>query len=841
MISRTVQKKGRGTGLKRPQQPPAPPFLGLTRKQWLLAAAAFVVLVAALTREPAREALRPEDIDTSKPAEQEIRAAFYFETIDQTATKEAREAAMSEVPDYYRVYRERVHQQLNRLRERIARVNGQQEAVQQAVLEALRDSDSTEPVEEVAARAVQTFTERLKERPEWEDMPSAPVLATWLRPDLDSLPERVFESAEQPPKEAAENNEDAPAESPRATVALEPDEPAQFNFGTAGTLADLSLEALEYVLTKGVRLNEENAEKRIVILRDAPVGDLQVSTEQMLTETPAVEEATEALSARLLDTAKKAARGTEGKAQWTPLHEAALAMARPAVNDTVQYDRVYTAGARARAGESVAPEMKEVEAGLIIQERGKRWTAQSYSDVKTYLTLLQSDREPVQKVLANAVANAILAALVLLSLFKSMGILRGGPAAKTSNPLSLALLLMCATLVLGRLVSYFEPTGFIIPVAATGILFAILVNVRLAAMVSALTAVLVSIQFGYDWRLLMVSAAMGLTGAFSIFRVRRRSDMAGASIKATVVGMVAMAAILLGTDALFNQTALNRLLLIACNGGICLLLVPGVLSPLERLFGITTDIQLLEYSDRNNEVLSMLAIKAPATYAHSQMLGDLAEAAADAIGANGLLARVCAYYHDIGKLGRSEYFSENQQGANVHDKMPPRLSARAIAAHVVRGAELAREYHLPKPIIDGILEHHGTGFIGYFYNQALEQQKHGDVREEDFRYPGPKPQRPETAILMICDATESGVRSIKNPNHERVREFVDKIIAARSADRQFDDCNLTLKQLDTIAEVVTNRLMTSMHTRVSYDKASDDAGEQEANAENVVYIQRNPK
>jgi putative nucleotidyltransferase with HDIG domain len=155
------------------------------------------------------------------------------------------------------------------------------------------------------------------------------------------------------------------------------------------------------------------------------------------------------------------------------------------------------------------------------------------------------------------------------------------------------------------------------------------------------------------------------------------------------------------------------------------------------------------------------------------------------------MARVCAYYHDIGKMRRSEYFCENQQGYNIHDELSPRLSARAIAAHVIQGAEMAREHHLPQPIIDGILEHHGTCLIGYFYQQAQKQQKHGDVKEDDFRYPGPKPQRPETAILMICDAVESGVRSIKNPNEERVREFVDKIIAARNADRQFDDCNLT--------------------------------------------------
>ena len=315
---------------------------------------------------------------------------------------------------------------------------------------------------------------------------------------------------------------------------------------------------------------------------------------------------------------------------------------------------------------------------------------------------------------------------------------------------------------------------------------------------------------------------MSLAGVFSIFRVRRRSDMASSSLAATIAGGLAMIAVPLAMDKFQDESTIRRLFLIGLNGGICLLAVPAVLSPLERLFGITTDIQLLEYSDFNNELLGQLAVEAPGTSAHSRMLGDLAEAAVDAIGANGLLARVCALYHDIGKMRRSEYFSENQTGYNIHDDLSPRMSARAIAAHVIQGAELAREYHLPKPIIDGILEHHGTCLIGYFYQQAVKQQKHGDVSEDDFRYPGPKPQRPETAILMICDAVESGVRSIKNPNEERVRDFVDKIVAARSADRQFDDCNLTLKQLDTISEVVAQRTLSNLHTRVEYPSMREE-------------------
>jgi putative nucleotidyltransferase with HDIG domain len=326
---------------------------------------------------------------------------------------------------------------------------------------------------------------------------------------------------------------------------------------------------------------------------------------------------------------------------------------------------------------------------------------------------------------------------------------------------------------------------------------------------------------------------MCLAGVFSIRVVRRRSDMARASVKATVIGFVAVSAYLLAMGTLFSEDALRMLLLIGLNGLLCLFLVPGLLSPLERVFGITTDIQLLEYSDLNNEILSRMAIEIPATNAHSQRLGQLAEAAADAIGANGLLAQVCAYYHDIGKLKRPEYFAENQTGVNIHDDLSPRLSARAIASHVLEGAEMAREMHLPKPIVDGILEHHGTSLISFFYQEALAQQKHGDVREEDFRYPGPKPQRRETAILMICDAAESGVRTIKNPNEERIREFVDKIVKARADDGQFDECDLTLKDLDTIKEIVTSRLVSFAHERIAYP---DQKEEKDTRPPNVVAL-----
>jgi hypothetical protein len=400
--------------------------------------------------------------------------------------------------------------------------------------------------------------------------------------------------------------------------------------------------------------------------------------------------------------------------------------------------------------------------------------------------------------------------------------------------LSVALLIIGATVVMGRIAAFIEPSGLVVPCVASAILLAILTNTRVAVLAGFLMAMLISVQYGQDWRLLLINCAMTFAGVGTLVLVRKRSDMTRAALIATAAGLAMHIGITLSDSSIFAWSGVREGAMIALNGAACLFLVPGLLPPLERVFGITTDIQLLEYSDLNNELLSRVAIEIPATYAHSLMLGQLAESAADAIGANGLLARVCAYYHDIGKLRRPEYFSENQMGNNIHDDLSPRLSARAIASHVTDGVELAREYHLPEPIIAGIREHHGTNLISFFYNHALELQKHGDVREEDYRYPGPKPQSRETAILMICDGVESGVRSIKNPNADRIQEFVDRIIQSRAEDRQFDECELTLKDLDIIGERIASRIVSTHHTRIAYPQKATPS------AKNVIPMSSGP-
>ena len=796
--------------------------------QRIFLAMIFCTWVAALTHLPESKIIAFDDVDTSIIPKEDIKSTIYFDSVDVQQTNEAQKQSMASVPDYYQVDRDRVEQQMYLLRERVSRIQEERPRIIEALHQALLESTDEKTPEEITASVVLAHVTALKEDPEWERMPEAQDLKLWLTPDPASLPQRQFATPEEIPVA------DAPPEetpTPRKTTGLQTQEDSPITFSIADKLNQMANDGLEFVLVSGIRataLPPNGGNATIVITRERPPAELEVATRELiLAEVPDIASANEVLSGRLREAAMREVKLIESTVEWAQLYEATLAMAGPSLTDTIRYDEGATLAGRQRARESTAPILRQIDLGQIIQADGRRWTEQSREDFKAYLEILGTEQQPAHRIWAIVLAHAIIVMLALFALQHAVVMLRPSRSMESEKTqLNLALLLISTILILGRIAYYFEPSGLMLPIAAVAILYSILVSGRLGIMVGALGAFLISAQYNYDWRLLLVGTVMSMAGAMSIYRVRRRSDFARAAFKSTCAGLIAMAATTLAMD--INATldvAAQHLALVLLNGSIGLMIIPGLLPPLERLFGITTDIQLLEYSDLNNEVLSKLAIEVPATYAHSLMLGQLAEAAADAIGANGLKARVCAYYHDIGKMKRPEYFCENQTGENIHDELSPRLSARAIVSHVIQGAEMAKSAHLPKPIVDGILEHHGTSMIGYFHQLAMEQQKHGDVEEVDFRYPGPRPQSPETAILMICDAVESGTRSIKNPNEERVREFVDKIIQSRSEDRQFDDCHLTLKQLDTIADVVTRRIVSNLHGRIAYPdakKASDE-------------------
>jgi putative nucleotidyltransferase with HDIG domain len=262
-------------------------------------------------------------------------------------------------------------------------------------------------------------------------------------------------------------------------------------------------------------------------------------------------------------------------------------------------------------------------------------------------------------------------------------------------------------------------------------------------------------------------------------------------------------------------------------------LISGFLPLLESTFSTTTDISWLELGDLNHPLLKRLQLNAPGTFHHSLVMASLAEAAAESIGANAAMCRACAYFHDVGKLSKPDYFIENQadDSTNPHNALTPNMSALVIIAHVKDGVDLALKYKLNHRIIDAIREHHGDTLVFYFYRKAQEQllaeQEKVDkglgnsedlpyVDEKNFRYPGPRPRSKETGILSLADAVESASRSIKKPTPVKIRALVDDIVKSRWADGQLDDCPLTMRDLTKIRESFAHTLRSMLHTRISY-------------------------
>ena len=258
------------------------------------------------------------------------------------------------------------------------------------------------------------------------------------------------------------------------------------------------------------------------------------------------------------------------------------------------------------------------------------------------------------------------------------------------------------------------------------------------------------------------------------------------------------------------------------NGIACGLLATGILPVFEYLFKTVTNISLLELADFNHPLLQRMIIEAPGTYHHSLIVGNLSEAACKAVGANSLLARIGAYYHDIGKLTKPDYFSENQtENESRHDNLAPGMSKLIIMSHVKEGVELAKKYHLNSSIINFIEQHHGDSLVYYFYRRALENlEVNEEVEEEGFRYPGPKPETKETAIVLLSDSVEAAARSLKDPNPQKIEELVHKIINNKFIDGQLDECDLTLKEIEKISAVFIRILTGIYHGRITYPEKS---------------------
>jgi len=384
----------------------------------------------------------------------------------------------------------------------------------------------------------------------------------------------------------------------------------------------------------------------------------------------------------------------------------------------------------------------------------------------------------------------------------------------------LAAIILLFSVAAAYLVNRTNVSGYLIPVAVSSMLLTIFFNARAGFVGTVALALIVAGMRGNEFSVSMVAVITGAVAVTAVSRVRSRSWVLNSVIRLVGAYLLSITALELLHYVSLEKLAINWAYGVTA-GFLAPILTYGLAVVLEFAFDATTDMTLLELSDLNQPLLRELAVRAPGTYHHSLMVGNLAEAAAEAVGANSLLARVGAYYHDIGKMEKPEYFIENQgSGKNPHDKLSPSMSALILANHIRQGVEIAREAGLPKEIIAFIREHQGTQLMSYFYERAKENGQEA-IDEQKFRYPGPKPQSKETAIVMLADAVEAAVRSLKQPTPARVKQVVNSIIQRRFNEGELDESPLTLRDLNKIADAFVQALTGVFHPRVAYPSAEE--------------------
>jgi putative nucleotidyltransferase with HDIG domain len=371
---------------------------------------------------------------------------------------------------------------------------------------------------------------------------------------------------------------------------------------------------------------------------------------------------------------------------------------------------------------------------------------------------------------------------------------------------------------------------FGLPVAAATMLVRLVHNAETAVLFAVVSALVAGLGVRNDLGYALFAVAGSLTAAVGAARVVQRGVLlraggrVGLANAAVVLGLVG-----LDSGASWGATGVGALLGLL-SGAISGVIVSGIAPLVEWLFNYTTDIKLLELANRENALLRQLEVRAPGTYHHSMMVGHLAEKAAEAIGANALEVKVAAYYHDIGKLRRPQFFVENitiHGGENRHEKLAPSMSARIIQAHVRDGAELGAQHGLAEPIMNGIVQHHGTSVIRFFFEKAKEfadPEKGEVVHEHDYRYSGPKPQTREAGILMLADSVEAASRTLAELSQPRVQQLVQRITNNYFRDGQLDECSLTLRDLHAIARSFIDTLSAIRHDRIDYPEATDPLG-----------------
>ncbi len=505
------------------------------------------------------------------------------------------------------------------------------------------------------------------------------------------------------------------------------------------------------------------------------------------------------------------------------------AMLARAMTPNVALDRGETLARRLRAASSVEEVSIRLPRGKVLLRRGDEVSVQT----ARLLSALAERRSSTQRL------APILGALLLIGLVGAAWqfYLRGHSPSRDEARTRFggAILLTILVMVLERGFAFLagavaaslirDPFGHVevylpsLPHGAGPILASLMFGLPVGILFAVGQSVLVGLMLGGNASVAVYATIAGVAAAFASQRLKERYVLARVGAVVGAVNAVAVVGLALWGDADLVGGVLGAEIAAGVLGGVVAAALASFLLPLlESLTGNITDIRLLELSNPNVPLLKRLSIEAPGTFQHSLAMANLTEAAAEAIGANPLLARVCCYYHDIGKLVKPEYFVENQRNENPHDNLTPWMSALVVSNHVKAGLELAGEYKLPEPIREAISTHHGTKLIRYFYSRAKEKEDPdlGQVQESEFRYPGPKPHSKEMGILLLADAVEAASRTLQDPTPGRIQSMIDQMVKNVLEDGQLDDCELTLKDVEKVGAAFFWVLANAFHHRIDY-------------------------
>lgn len=384
--------------------------------------------------------------------------------------------------------------------------------------------------------------------------------------------------------------------------------------------------------------------------------------------------------------------------------------------------------------------------------------------------------------------------------------------------LFLICLIVTIILILARyLYPFYE--GLVIPVFVGTLLLSILLNVEVAVIINCVLAISISVMTQGEYKFLYMGLICGSISAFLVSRANQRSRL---SMNGVLLGLINVVFIVCVNFIVKSdlKNILTESLVVFLNGMVSMVLTIGLLPLFESVFDIVTPLKLLEISNPNHPLLKRLLIEAPGTYHHSLMVGNLAENATEDLGGNALLARAGAYFHDVGKLKRPDLFKENQLADNPHDRMAPNLSTLIITSHTKDGLEIASKHKLPQAVKDIIKQHHGTTLVAYFYHKATKTEN-SNVKQEDFRYEGPKPQTKEAAVVMLADTVEAAVRSMTDRTEAKIETLIRKLIKDKLDDGQLNNCQLTLNDLDKIADSFMRVLSGYFHAREQYPEIKE--------------------